>query len=87
MGLDAPALEKQAAGKTREGLDIEERKMSLDKKIKSNKALLFLTGGAVLVLGITLILVWWPDVVSFFKGLIGMTLSVGGLLLLYMIKE
>ena len=61
--------------------------MSIDKKIKSSRFLLFLCGGIVLIAGMTLVLIWWTDVVSFFKGFIGMFLAVGGLLLLYMIKE
>ena len=61
--------------------------MSLDKKIKSNKAALLVLGFTVLVAGITMVLVWWQDVVSLFKGAIGMGVALGGLLLLYMVKE
>ena len=61
--------------------------MSLDKKIKSNKTLLFLIGSVVLITGITFVLVWWDLVVSLFKGMIGMALALGGLFLLYMVKE
>lgn len=61
--------------------------MSLDKKIKSNKAALLVTGFAVLLAGIIMILVWWQDVVSLFKGAVGMGVALGGLLLLYMVKE
>ncbi|MFA5262153.1 MAG: hypothetical protein WC450_13095 [Candidatus Omnitrophota bacterium] len=61
--------------------------MSLDKKIKSNKAALLASGFAVLITGIVMILVWWQDVVSLFKGAIGMGVALGGLLLLYMVKE
>ncbi|HPN57381.1 MAG TPA: hypothetical protein PLD92_11095 [Candidatus Omnitrophota bacterium] len=61
--------------------------MSLDKKIKSNKAALLVTGFAVLIAGIIMILVWWQDVVSLFKGAVGMGVALGGLLLLYMVKE
>ncbi|HOY10744.1 MAG TPA: hypothetical protein PLB05_11825 [Candidatus Omnitrophota bacterium] len=61
--------------------------MSLDKKIKSNKAALLVTGFAVLIAGIIMILVWWQDVVSLFKGAVGMGVALGGPLLLYMVKE
>ena len=61
--------------------------MSIDKKIKSSKALLAVCGGVVLVFGITLVLVWWQDVASLFRGFIGMALALGGMLLLYMMKE
>ncbi len=42
-----------------------------------------LIGIALLTLGITLILVWRHDVVSLFRGVIGMTLALAGLLILY----
>ncbi len=61
--------------------------LSLDKKIKSSKLLLFLIGGSVLVVGITLVLVWWQVVVVLFRGGVGLVLALGGLLLLYMMKE
>ncbi len=61
--------------------------MSLDKTIRSRKPLLFALGAGVLVLGVTLILVWWPDVVVLFRGAVGALLALGGLLLLYMVKE
>ena len=61
--------------------------MSLDKKIKSSKNLLFLCGGVVLIIGMTLVLFWWRDVVILFRGAIGILLALGGMLLLYMVKE
>jgi hypothetical protein len=78
-----------AAGKANRKLQHEkgERIMSLDKVIKSNKVLLFLFGAILLVLGITFVLIWWGDVVRLFKGFIGMFVALGGMLLLYMVKE
>ncbi|HPB68645.1 MAG TPA: hypothetical protein PLT76_02915 [Candidatus Omnitrophota bacterium] len=61
--------------------------MSWDKKIKSSRPALFACGFTVLIAGIAMILVWWQDVVSLFKGAIGMGVALGGLLLLYMVKE
>ncbi|MDP2653714.1 MAG: hypothetical protein Q8Q08_06745 [Candidatus Omnitrophota bacterium] len=61
--------------------------MSIDKTVKSSKALLFLIGGCFVILGITLTLVWWNDVVLIFRGLIGILIAVGGMLVLYMVKE
>ncbi len=61
--------------------------MTIDKKIKGNRPALFLTGSIVLIVGLVLVLVWWPDVVSFMKGFIGMAVAIGGLVLLYMVKE
>ncbi|MCR4336449.1 MAG: hypothetical protein NUV91_01390 [Candidatus Omnitrophica bacterium] len=61
--------------------------MSIDKKVKSNKLLLLFLGSVFVILGITLILVWWKDVVSLFRGFGGMFIALGGLLLLYMAKE
>jgi len=56
-------------------------------KGKANKPLFLLIGSGILVVGITLVLIWWPEVVSLFKGFIGMALALGGLLVLYMVRE
>jgi hypothetical protein len=61
--------------------------MGIDKTIKSNKILLFLCGAVCLVAGIALILLWWPDVVSLFKAAGALFLALGGMVLLYMVKE
>ena len=61
--------------------------MRTDKSIKSNKFLLFIGGSVCLVTGITLVLLWWPDIVSLFKAAGALFLALGGLILLYMIKE
>jgi polyferredoxin len=42
-------------------------------------------GTFILILGTTLILAWWGDVVSLFRGGIGIVLAIGGLLTLYTI--
>ena len=55
------------------------------KNIK--KILLFMTGGAILVLGITLILNWWIYVTIVFKGVLGIFLALFGLFLLVVAKE
>jgi len=49
--------------------------------------LMFLLGIFILVLGITFILVWWEDVMSLCRGIIGFVMAVGGLLVLYSIKK
>jgi hypothetical protein len=61
--------------------------MGLDKTIKESKLALLISGFVFLILGITLVLVWWADVVSFFRGFIGVLIALGGLLVLYMVKE
>ena len=48
---------------------------------------LIICGVGFLILGITLVLVWWEDVVGLFKGAIGMALAVLGLIILYLIKK
>lgn len=47
----------------------------------------FIIGSAVLVCGITLILVWRQDVIVLFRGVIGMVLALAGLVILYLVKE
>lgn len=59
--------------------------MSSEKLNKiSKKTIQFLIGGFILVLGITLILLWWPAVVGLFKGALGLGLALAGLVMLYM---
>ncbi len=48
---------------------------------------LFLIGVGLLLSGITLILLWWPDCVQLFRSGIGMVLAVVGLFILYNIKK
>lgn len=61
--------------------------MSIDKKVKSSKPILLFLGSFFMVLGITLVLVWWQDVVGLFKGVFGVAVALGGLMVLYMIPE
>ena len=62
------------------------RPMDKEKRILK-KILLSVLGSVILVLGITLILVWWNDVVRLFKGASGMVLALGGLMILFLIRE
>lgn len=50
------------------------------------KKLLFVAGGIVLILGISLILKYWADVAIVFKGVIGIILALAGVLLLFLAK-
>lgn len=58
-----------------------------NQKSTYKKFLMFLIGFFILILGITLILAWWQDVVILFKGAIGMILALGGLLALYTLNK
>ena len=57
------------------------------KNMKNDPLFLFLIGTVVMAAGITLVLVWWADVVQLFRGGIGMLLGVVGLFILYNIKK
>lgn len=59
----------------------------LGKKLQSAKLFLPIVGGLAVVGGITMVLVWWSDVVSLFRGVVGMVLAVAGLLILSQAKE
>ncbi len=61
--------------------------MANSKKKVSSIPVYFTAGTILLLLGSTLILKWWPELVIVFKGLIGMGLALAGLLLLYMIRD
>ena len=54
---------------------------------KPNRVMLFAAGSVCLVVGIALILVWWSDVVSLFRAGGALLLALGGLVLLYMVKD
>jgi len=58
---------------------------------KQNKAykkfLLFLVGVFLLVLGITLILFWWDEVVALFQGALGLVIALSGMVILYYLKK
>ena len=53
----------------------------------SKRFILTVLGIVCLVSGIALILFWWPDVVSLFRGASGMMLALSGLLMLYSLRE
>ena len=58
-----------------------------DQKNRYKKFVLFVAGFFVLVLGITLILVCWKDVVAFFRGVSGMAFALAGLFMLYAVGK
>lgn len=47
------------------------------------KDMIFVGGIGVLIIGVWMILAWWPHVVSFFKGFLGIAVAVAGLLMMY----
>lgn len=53
---------------------------------KNKKDMIFIGGIGVLIVGVWMILAWWPDVVAFFKGFLGIAVAVGGLLMMYVKK-
>jgi len=57
------------------------------QKSTYKKFVMFLIGFFILILGITLILAWWVDVVALFKGAIGTILALAGLLTLYTLNK
>lgn len=51
------------------------------------KTALSVLGGTILVVGITLVLAWWPYVGVVFKGVAGAGLALTGLMILVLIKD
>ena len=51
------------------------------------KFIKYLAGTFVLILGITLVLVWWDDVVGLFRGVTGMVLALAGMVFLYSLRN
>ena len=58
-----------------------------DQKSTYKKFIMFLVGFFILILGVTLILAWWQDVVILFRGSLGIILALGGLLALYTLNK
>ena len=58
-----------------------------EEKQGYKKFLKVLLGIAILIVGITLILAWWPQVVAFFQGFLGIAFAIGGMLVLYSISK
>ena len=62
--------------------------MEKDDQKKSCKKFVLLVGGLfILVLGSTLILACWQDVVALFRGALGMVFALGGLFMLYAVSK
>lgn len=59
---------------------------SSESKSGYKKFIMFVLGSFILVLGITLTLVWWDEMLMLFKGMSGFVLALAGLVLLYTIK-
>ncbi len=57
------------------------------KKNLSKNIILFFIGAMVLLVGITLVLLWWEDVVRIFRGVVGIVLALVGLFMLYLVKD
>jgi len=76
--MDAPKVEEPPEW-SRGELDMAKD----EKESRYKKFVLFAAGFFVLVLGITLILVCWNDVVALFKGASGIVFALAGLFMLY----
>ncbi|OGW96260.1 MAG: hypothetical protein A2Z81_05595 [Omnitrophica WOR_2 bacterium GWA2_45_18] len=61
--------------------------MSKSKPSAYKKIVVGLGGIFILIAGLTLILLFWKDVVIIFKGTIGMILALAGLLMLYALNQ
>lgn len=61
--------------------------MSENQKSNYKKFFNFVVGFFILILGIILVLSCWSEVVVLFKGVIGIILSLAGLLILYTLNK
>ena len=46
-----------------------------------------LLGVVILIVGVTMILAWWPQVVALFQGFLGLAFAIAGMLVLYSISK
>lgn len=58
-----------------------------DQKNTYKKFIMYVIGFFVLILGITLILAWWENVIILIKGALGIILALAGLLMLYTLNK
>jgi len=57
------------------------------EKNSYRRFILFVAGFFILVLGVTLILIWWKDLVVIFRGALGLILALAGLFMMYAINK
>lgn len=55
--------------------------------VKGNKKLLGAIGAACVIVGVTLVLMWWPEMVVLFKGVAGFGIAIVGMFILYNIRD
>ncbi len=56
-------------------------------KTAGKKITFFVVGGVALVVGIALVLNYWPHVINIFKGISGMALALVGMFMLYLASQ
>ena len=59
----------------------------MSKPVLFKNILLIAIGGALLVIGTTLVLKDWMYVLAFVRGIAGMILAIGGLVVLMFVKD
>ena len=87
MGVDAPPVEKPAAYRRRCSAFAICSRGRRKGRLMAKKIFLFAAGALLLIVGIVMVLVWWKDVVSLFRGGVGMVVALAGMLVLYMARE
>ena len=83
--MDAPALEKPSRGR----ITGTKRTHGAENRMKneaSKKTILFVLGFFFLLVGVALILRWWPYLEIVFKGILGVVLALAGLVMLFLAK-
>lgn len=56
------------------------------KNEHSKKKILFVLGTVFLLIGVALILQWWPYLEIVFKGVLGLALALAGFVMLFLAK-
>ena len=65
----------------------EQQTSAPEKKSGSRKLLGMLLGLVLIVLGVTAVVVWWPDVLGLLRGCIGIFLALIGAITIAIAKE
>lgn len=69
------------------GLDASAMEESPNGRERMNKVLLGLTGLAVLILGLVLLVKFWPQTVILFKAVVGVLVAVTGLVMMSVARD
>lgn len=55
----------------------------MNEDFNRKKTLRVISGIVLIIIGVTMVLIWWNDILNFLKAVLALGLAIGGLLVLY----